>query len=206
MHSINDSGKGRYWGDEPHPFLKRVLDRLPAGRLLLAGETAGSHAVYAAEAGWEVHAVGFKPEDQETTLQLAKEKEENIHFTLYQEGASICEGLEFDAVVLLFVQLPPQLRSSFHRAICRCLKTDGGNLFLLAYSEEQPPQTHARLPEVRYRETDLVQDFKGLQIDLLQHQEEKLPDTDEKINLIHLTAVRNSEHDGSDAVSFSLDG
>lgn len=204
MHSIKDSGKGGYWGQEPHPFLKRVIDHLPAGRLLLAGETAGSHAVYAAEAGWEVHAIGFKAEDRERTLRLAKEYEEKVAFSVYEPGAPLCRGEEFDAAILLLVQLPDNVRAGFHQAVTRCLKPDGGNLYLLAYSEKQPSNTAARLPEVRYREADLVKDFKGLQIDLLQEKEETLPHSDEKINLIHLTAIRNSQRDSRDSVSFSL--
>lgn len=204
MHAINDSGKGDYYGNKAHPFIKRVVDNLPAGRILLAGETAGQYAAYAAEAGWEVHAVGFTPEDQQKTLALATEKEVEVAFTLYKAGADFCQGLIFDAAVLLFLQLPPQARQDFHQDVIRCLKPDGGNLFLLAYSENQPSGTTAPLPKIRYQEKDLVADFSSLQIDLLQEQEEELPGSDQKVRLIHLTAVRNKEHDSKDSVSFSL--
>lgn len=209
MHSISNSGKADSWGggQEVHPYLKRVIDHLPAGRLLLAGETSGVHALYAAEIGWEVHAVGFNAQDKAQSLALAKQEEEKISFDIYEKGAPLCSGLQFDAAILLMVQLPPALRTHFHQAVTNCLKPDGGKLYLLAYSEQQPQNTHAQLPEIRYREADLVQDFKGLQIDLLQEKEEELPGSGEKVRLIHLTAVRNSQQeDSSDTVSFSLDG
>ncbi len=204
MHTISDSGKGRYHGHEPHPFIKRVVDNLPVGRLLLTGETAGHHAAYAADAGWEVHAVGFKPQDQHETLRLAEEKGLELTISLYEPGTSFCKDLAFDAAILLFVHLPSAVRQSFHQDVVSCLKPDGGNLYLLAYSENQPAGTRAKLPEVRYREADLVEDFKGLQIDLLQEEEEKLPDSNEKVSLIHLTGVRNSEPHSRDSISFSL--
>lgn len=204
---MSRSGKGVSWGrgQEVHPYLKRVLDHLPAGKLLLAGETAGAHAVYAAEVGWEVHAIGFEAQSQHETLQRAKEENEKLSFSLYQEGKPLCRGEVFDAAVLLFVQLPERLRSNFHKAVVSCLKPDGGNLYLLAYSHEQPAGSQAPLPEVLYDERDLVKDFSSLQIDLLQEEEETLPDSKEKVRLVHLTAVRNQAHDSSDTLSFSIE-
>lgn len=205
MHHISKSGKGRYHGDEPHPYIKRVVDSLPAGRLLLTGETAGHHAAYATEAGWEVYAVGFQPEDQQQTQALAREKEIDIHFQLYQPGAPFCQGISFDAAILLFVHLPDEVRQTFHRDVVRCLKSDGGNLYLLAYSENQPAGTAAKLPDIRYNKSMLLDDFKSLQIDLLQEETEKQPDSGEKVSLLTLTAVHNSEHDSRDEVVISLD-
>ncbi|WP_225000167.1 hypothetical protein [Cesiribacter sp. SM1] len=207
MSIFSNSGNKEHTGHEPHPFFKRVIDRLPPGRLLLLSESANRYAVYAAEAGWEVHAVGFSENDQEKTLALADQaQEKNVTFSLYQPNAPLCQGLEFDAAVLMYAQLPPDTRRSFHQAVINCLKPDGGNLYLLAYSENQPKNTTAYLPDIRYREADLVEDFKGLQIDLLQENEETLPGTDQKVSLIHLTAVRNTENDSSDSVSFSVKG
>ena len=205
MSLFSNPGKSDQYGKDPHPYFKRVIDNLPAGRLLLPGETAGRYAVYAAEIGWEVHAIGFSEADREKTMAFAREEhEKNISYSLYDPNTSLCQGIKFDAAVLMFVQLPPSLRRSFHRSVINCLKPDGGNLYLLAYSEEQPTSTTAPLPDIRYREADLLEDFKGLQIDLLQEQEEKLPDSDEKVQLIHLTAVRNEQHDSGDSVSFSV--
>ncbi|AHM61325.1 SAM-dependent methyltransferase [Flammeovirgaceae bacterium 311] len=207
MSIFNKSGSTEQHGNEPHPFFKRVVDRLPPGRLLLLSESVNRYAVYAAEAGWRVHAIGFSKDDQERTLALADQAhEKNISFSLYQPNTPFCQGLEFDAAVLMYAQLPPDIRRSFHQAVVNCLKPDGGNLYLLAYSENQPENTTAYLPDVRYRKADLMEDFTGLQIDLLQEEEETLPDTDQKVSLIHLTAVRNSEYDGSDSVSFSVKG
>lgn len=205
MHNISTSGKGRYHGDEPHPYIKRVVDRLPAGRLLLTGETAGHHAAYAVEAGWEVYAVGFRPEDQQQSQALAREKKIDIHFQLYQPGTRFCQGLSFDAAILLFVHLPQEVRQTFHQDVVRCLKPDGGNLYLIAYSENQPEGTAARLPDIRYNQAMLMEDFKDLQIDLLQEETEKQPDSGEKVKLINLTAVRNSEHDSRDEVTITLE-
>lgn len=204
MSLISDSGKSDYYGNEAHPYIKRVVDNLPAGRLLLAGETAGHHAAYAAEAGWKVHAIGFKPEDEQKTLALAKEKEVSVDFDLYQPGAVLCQGKEFDAAILLFVHLPAQARRAFHQDVIKCLQPQGGNLYLLAYSEEQPAGSMAKIPQIRYCEADLVDDFRQLQIDLLQEEEEQLPDSDQKIRLIHLTAVKNQQAESKDSVSFKL--
>jgi hypothetical protein len=203
MSIFSKSDHSEQNSNEPHPFFRRVIDRLPAGRLLLLSESASRYAVYAAEAGWEVHAIGFSEDDRDRTLSLADETDEkDISFSLYQPNAPLCQGLKFDAAILMYAQLPSNTRRSFHQAVINCLKPDGGNLYLLAYSDNQPKNTTAYLPDVLYRKEDLMNDFKGLQIDLLQEEEESLPDNDQKVSLIHLTAVRISQQDGSDSVSF----
>ena len=96
------------------------------------------------------------------------------------------------------------MRRAFHRDVTSCLKPDGGNLYLLAYSENQPAGTTAKLPEIGYSQAALMEDFKDLQIDMVQEETEEQPDSGEKVNLIRLTAVRNSEYDNRDSISFSL--
>lgn len=205
MHTISDSGKADYYGKDPHPFFKRVVDNLPAGKLLLVGEVAGQHALYASEAGWEVHAVGFKHEDRIHTLATAMENDANVSFSVYAPGEPLCNDNTFDAVIMMFVHLPEASRHQFHQALVRCLQPGGGNLYLLAYSKKQPAGTTASLPDIRYQKAELLQDFQALEVDLLQEEEEELPESGEKIRLIHFSAVRTKkDQDDTDSVSFSL--
>ncbi|EMR02620.1 hypothetical protein [Cesiribacter andamanensis] len=205
MPTVSDSGKADYYGLDPHPFFKRVIDRLPAGRLLLVGEVAGRYATYATEAGWQVHTLVFDAEDKQRTDAQLRQEQSDSTSSLYQAGQPLCPGQEFDAAILLFVQLPQEARRPLHHALIECLSPQGGNLYLLAYSQNQPQGTRAPMPQIRYSEKELVDDFKGLQIDLLQEEEEKIPATKELVKLLQLSAVRNLHH-SSDSVSLSLKG
>jgi cyclopropane fatty-acyl-phospholipid synthase-like methyltransferase len=206
MPTVSDSGKADYFGPDPHPFFKRVIDRLPAGRLLLTGEVEGHYATYATEAGWKVHTVVFDEEDRQRTEAQIREAGANISTSMYRAGEALCSGEEFDAVVMMFVHLPQEVRRSFHQQVIECLKPVGGNLFLLAYSQKQPEGTLAQLPDIRLTKTELMEDFGQLQIDLLQEEVDKIPHSDQEVNLLHLTAVRNQAPQSRDSVTIPLKG
>lgn len=48
--------EGLAYGDAPNQFLRRELDQLDPGLLLLPAEGEGRNAVWAAVNGWKVHA------------------------------------------------------------------------------------------------------------------------------------------------------
>ena len=195
-----------YFGTEPNQFFRTFIDSLPPGRILLPGAGEGRHAVYAAEAGWEVDAFDFSPLGREKALRLAKEKEVDIHYSLQEAPDVDCKEGYYDVVAILFLHLPPTERRAFHQKMVQCLKPNGGNLYLLAFSDEpqaSTPEGGAESP-VFYSQKELMQDFRELQIDLLQEEEVQLEEGRGhrgKARVVKLTAIRRQRTDESDRLT-----
>jgi SAM-dependent methyltransferase len=169
-------GNEYLYGTKPSEFFRTFIDRHPPGKILLPGAGEGRNAVYAAQAGWEVDAFDISPVAREKALRLAKEEGVEIQYSLQDFNRFDCRKAYYDVVALIFLQLPPAERQRFHQKVTACLKPDGGNLYLIAFTKEQlkyqsgGPQEETFL----YSKEALIQDFKNLQIDLLQDEEVNL--------------------------------
>ena len=194
-----------YFGQEPNEFFKTFIDSLPAGKLLLPGAGEGRNAVYAAEAGWEVDAFDLSPQGREKALRFAREKEVEIRYSLQDARNFKVEKDYYDVVAILFLQLPPEDRQRFHQQIIQCLKPDGGNLYLLALSENEPNISgNTSSPTTPYSVKELANDFKALQIDLLQEEEVELNEgkgLQGKVKIIKLMAIRPLQEQESDRIT-----
>ena len=85
----------------------------------------------------------------------------------------------FDAVVLIFLHLPPDTRRAVHAAAVRALRP-GGVVILEAFTPAQLGRPSGG-PPVRERlqtAEDLAQDFAGLRITLLEEAETELAEGD----------------------------
>lgn len=164
------------YGKEPSGFFRTFIDSLPPGKILLPGAGEGRNAVYAAEAGWEVDAFDISEKAREKALRLAQENNVNIHYSLQDLNSFDCKKGYYDVVALIFLHLAPAERKTFHKKISECLKDDGGNLYLLAFSKEQLNYGSGGPGEEEYLYTRemMMEDFSELQIDLLQEEEVEL--------------------------------
>lgn len=195
-----------YFGNEPNGFFKTFIDRLPAGKLLLPGAGEGRNAVYAAEAGWEVDAFDFSPQGREKALRLAMEKDTEIRYSLQDARDFNCRKDYYDVVAIIFLQLPPEDRRKFHHEIIRCLKPDGGNLYLLGFSKSNLRASEGQAPpdHFPYSVNELTSDFKELQIDLLQEEEAELNEGNGHqgtAGIIKLMAIRRLKEQESDRLT-----
>ncbi len=195
-----------YFGTSPNEFFRTFIDSQPAGKILLPGAGEGRNAVYAAEAGWEVDAFDFSAPAREKALRLAKEKGVEINYSLQKAATLDCKKDYYDVIAVLFLHLPPAERTEFHHKIVQCLKVRGGNLYLLAFSEEQQmPNRQGEMENTGfYSKKELLKDFHGLQIDLLQEEEIDLQEGrghQGKVRVLKLTAVRRQQEDESDTLT-----
>lgn len=195
-----------YFGTSPNEFFRTFIDSLPVGKILLPGAGEGRNAVYAADAGWEVDAFDFSPIAREKALRLARDKGVDIHYSLQEAAQARCKKDYYDVVSIIFLHLPPAERREFHRRIVECLKPNGGNLYLLAFSEGPAASTPdgESDPPVYYSKKELMQDFHGLQIDLLQEEEVELQEGQGhqgKARVVKLMAIRRQHEHESDQLT-----
>ncbi len=164
--------EGLAYGDAPNEFLRRELDQLDPGSLLLPAEGEGRNAVWAAVNGWKVHAYDTSTIGRDKALGMARRRGVEIKYELRSvlDDADDIEG-GFDAAGLVFLHLPARERRDAHRAVAQCLRP-GGVLILEAFSSRQLEQGNGgpRDPELLYDVDDLRVDFSAMNIlDLDEH-------------------------------------
>ncbi|HEX3073953.1 MAG TPA: methyltransferase domain-containing protein [Ignavibacteriales bacterium] len=125
-----------YYGTEPNEYLKKQLGKLKPGALLLLGEGEGRNAVYAAKNGWNVTAVDFSEAAKTKALLLAEKNSVQINFITADLNNFIPQSEAYDAVGLIFIHLPEELRIKTHQNAVSSLK-QGGHIVLQAYDHDQ---------------------------------------------------------------------
>ena len=104
------------YGNQPNLFFKNFIDTHKPGKILLPAEGEGRNAIYAASKGWKVDAFDFSTEAYKKAMAFSKEKNVSINYRL-QEIESFTANEKYDAVGLIFVHLPAQIRRDFHQQI-----------------------------------------------------------------------------------------
>lgn len=168
--------EGFAYGEEPNRFLREQLEILPPGSLLLPAEGEGRNAVWAATRGWQVHAFDTSTVGRDKAMATARRRGVEIIYEIRSVAEPLpdCDG-RFDAVGLIFMHLPGEVRRMAHRGVARCLRP-GGTLILEAFSTEQlemgtgGPRDLGLLYEI----ADLREDFAGLKIRSIEKCEVEL--------------------------------
>jgi 2-polyprenyl-3-methyl-5-hydroxy-6-metoxy-1,4-benzoquinol methylase len=124
------------FGKEPNEYLKKMIDTLPAGKILIPAAGEGRDAVYAAKSGWEVMAFDQSCVARDKALLLAKNNGVEINFVVTDVEDFEMKENEYDAIAVIFFHLPSTLRSSFFKKIPGSLKK-GGYLIVEAFSPKQ---------------------------------------------------------------------
>lgn len=160
------------YGKEPNAFFKNELDKLQPGKLFLAAEGEGRNAVYAAQKGWEVVCYDFSEEAQKKALKLAKEKGVSIDYRLGSLADINFDKPEFDAVGIVFVQLPEVIRRHNFQKISSFLKS-GGTTILEAFSKshivdqrENPAVGGPKNIDQLYELDSIKKDFENFDIEI----------------------------------------
>lgn len=167
---------GFAYGEEPNGFLREQLDRLTPGSLLLPAEGEGRNAVWAASRGWSVHAFDTSTVGRDKALATARRKGVEMTYELRSAAEPMLDfEARFDAVGLVFMHLPAEVRRSAHQGVARCLRP-GGALILEAFSTEQLERGTGgpRELELLYTAADLEEDFAGLEIHTLEKRDVEL--------------------------------
>ncbi len=153
------------YGTKPNAFFKSIIDTLQPGKILVPAAGEGRDAIYAAKLGWEVFAVDQSVVAQQKALQLAQDEHVTINY-------QVCDILDFDltqrkynAIVLNYFHLPPDIRMQFHSKLHSVLLPNG-YIILEAFNPKQLNNTSGGPQDgnVLMTADALKQEFSALQI------------------------------------------
>lgn len=155
---------GFKYGTEPNVFVCQQAAHLaPGSRLLLPGDGEGRNGVWLAQQGHHVTSVDLSAVGLQKASELAAQR--GVPLVTQQVDLAIWapEPASFDAVLLIFTHLPPNIRREAHRRLARGLKT-GGQLILEAFHPDQLQHTSGgpRDVDMLYTPGQLSDDFAGL--------------------------------------------
>lgn len=153
------------YGTEPNKFLKEEIENLKPGKILFLGEGEGRNAVHAASLGWQVYAVDSSSVGKEKALKLAGERGLSINYTIVDLNEYSFQENLYDAVVLIYLHMPEELREKVHAGAVKTLKP-GGFLILEAFEKEQINNNSGgpRNTDLLYSLEDIYTDFHELDI------------------------------------------
>jgi SAM-dependent methyltransferase len=164
--------QGFAYGEEPNVFLSEKLSELEPGDLLLPAEGEGRNAVWAATEGWRVHAFDTSTVGRDKAVNTARRRGVEITYELRSVADDLGDLIgRFDAVGLVFMHLPPDLRRRAHRSVADCLRP-GGWLFLEGFSKEQLERGTGgpRDADLLYELGEIEADFAPLEIVALERR------------------------------------
>ncbi len=152
------------YGTEPSRWLVECAGSIPAGLPVLAlGEGEGRNGVWLAGRGLEVHAVDGSAVGLAKASRLAASRGVSLHTTVADLAAWDPGPVRYGAVVLVFVHLPPPLRTRVHGLAASAL-APGGVVILesftprqLAFSSGGPRQL-----DMLYEPATIAGDFPGV--------------------------------------------
>lgn len=153
------------YGTEPNVWLAEKLALLEPGKILFPAEGEGRNAVYAASHGWDTFAFDHSEEGMKKALSLASVKGVSIQYSIGDLTDYHAEPLQFDAIALIFVHMPEEIRQTVHHRLLSLLKP-GGHLILEAFTKKQIKNTSGgpRTELLLYEPAFLTADFRTLDV------------------------------------------
>lgn len=163
-------GQDYVYGLAPNTHLVAQFGHLnPGGRVLVPGDGEGRNGVWLATQGMDVLSVDQSAVGLEKARHLAATKGVSIATEQADLEQWSWPVASFDGVVSIFLHFAPDVRTRMHRAMAATLKP-GGVIILEVFRPEQlgyssgGPKDAAML----YRSSDLLADFAGLDMVLLE--------------------------------------
>jgi hypothetical protein len=153
------------YGTQPSRWLVECAGSIPAGLPVLAlGEGEGRNAVWLAGRGLEVHAVDGSAVGLAKAERLAASRGVSLRTTVADLAGYAPEPGRYGAVVLVFLQLPPPLRSRVHGLAASAL-APGGAVVLEAFTPRQLAFSSGgpRQADMLYEPTAIRGDFPGVE-------------------------------------------
>lgn len=154
------------YGVEPNTFFKEQLQSLTPGNLLLPAEGEGRNAIYAASRGWKVTAYDFSEVAKEKALKQATSLGiTSIDYQVKDHSTIQLPPAEFDAIGLIYVHLPVEMRTHLYSQCVKSLKP-GGRLILEGFSKDQLQYNSGGPKEAAllYQLDELIKDFSVMKI------------------------------------------
>ena len=158
---------GYKYGTEPNAFLREQAARLSApADVLVPGDGEGRNGVWLARQGFRVTAVDVAEQGVAKGRELARASGVEIE-TRVADVTRFDLGIErWDAIVSIFLHLPPKARRELHRRAIAAL-APGGVFVYEAYGPEQLRYRTGGPPEAQLLHSldDVVPDFDGCAIE-----------------------------------------
>ncbi len=170
------TGESFVFGTEPNRWLESQASRIaPGGRVLCLGEGEGRNAVWLAVQGFRVEAVDGSAVGLEKARRLAAARGVSIDTTVMDLAAFRPAPDPFDAVVLVYLHLPPGLRGAVHRGAEASLRP-GGRVIVEGFTPAQLAFTSGgpKQPDMLYTADLLRGDFPGVSWDVLEESRVEL--------------------------------
>lgn len=125
------------YGEEPNVFLKKIMETLPPGRILLPADGEGRNGVYAATKGWVVNSFDQSEQAKEKAIQLARARNVGIDYQAidFQKIYETYAPNSFDAIALIFAHLPSKIKSNYFPSLPSLLKS-GGCIIIEGFSKQ----------------------------------------------------------------------
>lgn len=157
------------YGTDPNEFFKEQIHKIIPGRAIFLGEGEGRNAVYAAKLGWQVDAVDFSSSAKDKALKLAKENNVKINYAVSDLNDYDFKENDYDLVVMIFLHLPLELRTSIFSKSILSLKKNG-RLLIEAFSKEQINNISGgpRSIDLLYSENDVLSLTNDLRIETME--------------------------------------
>lgn len=158
-------GADLVWAARPNMFVAQVLADARAGRALDVAAGEGRNAVWLARLGWQVTAVDF------SAVGLAKARawaeSEGVHDLLHTQVVDVTTWVptaDFDVVLVAYLQVPPEQRSSVMRMAATAV-APGGRLLVVAHDSSNLEHGHGgpQEPDVLYTADDVLADIESVE-------------------------------------------
>lgn len=182
------------YGTEPNEFLRDNLKKMEAAKIILPCDGEGRNAVFAALLGWQVNAFDFSSSAKAKANKLAKEMNVSPHYETADIHEKEYPENSANVVALIYAHFPEELRKLAHQKAIKWLKP-GGKIILEAFNPDQINNNSGgpKNVEMLYTKEILKEDFKDLNIELLEITETHLTEGkyhEGKADIIRLIATK----------------
>jgi cyclopropane fatty-acyl-phospholipid synthase-like methyltransferase len=164
------AAKDLVYGAEPNRWLVEQAGKIrPGGRVLSIGEGEGRNGVWLAAQGFQLHAVDGSRVGLEKARRLAAARGVTISTSVEDLATFRPAPASYDAVVAIFVHLPPAVRTAAHAAAEAAL-VSGGVLVIEAFTPRQLGFTSGgpKQKDMLYGAALLRADFPGIAWEVLE--------------------------------------
>lgn len=151
------------YGLQPNVFFKDAIGKIPKGKLLFPAEGEGRNAVFAAQLGHEVHAFDTSKEAKNKADKLAQRYGVTLDYKVGNLETLNYPESYFDAVILIYAHVPPEIRTAFFQHLLRLLKPNGQIIFE-GFSQGQLNYTSGgpKNSEMLFSESQVKKDFPNV--------------------------------------------
>ena len=165
------------YGKEPNVFFKEWIQKLEPNSILMPADGEGRNGVFAAQLGWKVTSSDLSEEGKTKALELAKEKNVTLHYSVGDLEQLNFEAASFDAIGLIYAHFSADKKSLLHKKLNDYLKPGGIIIFEafsklhMLYNGIDPKVGGPKDFDMLFSIAEIEADFDNYEILLLEEKE-----------------------------------